>query len=215
MSEIFQLGLTGGIGSGKSTVAAILADIGAAVADADAIARQTCSVGGAAIPAISDMFGTGFLTKDGALDREKMRAHAFHDKTALKTLEAIIHPLVGLEIQAQVIAAANRGCRCIVLDIPLLVESGRWASMVDHVLVVDCSAEIQLNRVIARSQLARQEVEKIIASQASREHRLGSADTVVCNVNLSIPELKNEVLQISHRFGLSSQQPTAKPDKLV
>lgn len=212
MSDIFQLGLTGGIGSGKSTVAAILADLGAAVADADAIARLTCSAGGAAIPAIADSFGTGFLTVDGALDREKMRAHAFHDKTALKTLESIIHPLVGLEIQAQTVNAAHRGCQCIVLDIPLLVESGRWTSMVDHVLVVDCTAEIQISRVVARSQLTRQEVQKIIASQASRERRLGSADTVVFNVNLSIPELKHEVLQTSHRFGLSSQQPTAKPD---
>lgn len=212
MSGIFQLGLTGGIGSGKSTVAAILANLGAAVADADAIARQTCSAGGAAIQAITESFGAGFLTLDGALDREKMRAHAFHDKTALRTLESIIHPLVGLEIQARSVAAANRGCQCIVLDIPLLVESGRWTSMVDHVFVVDCMAEVQINRVIARSQLTRQEVEKIIASQASRERRLGSADTVVFNVDLSITDLKNAVQQISHRFGLSSQQPTAKPD---
>lgn len=212
MSSIFQLGLTGGIGSGKSTVAAILADLGAAVADADAIARQTCSAGGSAIQAITDSFGAGFLTLDGALDREKMRAHAFHDKAALRTLESIIHPLVQLEIQALSVAAANRGCQCIVLDIPLLVESGRWTSMVDHVLVVDCMAEVQINRVITRSQLSRQEVGKIIASQASRERRLGSADTVVFNVDLSITELTNEVQQISHRFGLSSHQPTVKPD---
>ena len=212
MSGIFQLGLTGGIGSGKSTVAAILADSGAAVADADAIARQTCSAGGAAVEALTDFFGAGFLTLDGALDREKMRVHAFNDKAALKALESIIHPLVRLEIQAQAVAAANFGCQCIVLDIPLLIESGRWTSMVDHVLVVDCMAEVQINRVIARNQLTRQEVEKIIASQASRKRRLASADTVVFNVNLSIPELTNEVQQISHRFGLSSQQPTAKPD---
>ena len=212
MSGIFQLGLTGGIGSGKSTVAAILADLGAAVADADAIARQTCSAGGAAIQASRDSFGVGFLTLDGALDREKMRAHAFHDKTVLRALESIIHPLVGLEIQAQAVAAANLGCQCIVLDIPLLVESGRWTSMVDHVLVVDCTPDVQISRVMARSQLTRQEVEKIIASQARRERRLASADTVVFNVNLSIPELKDEVQQISHRFGLSSQKLTAKPD---
>ena len=205
MSGIFQLGLTGGIGSGKSTVAAILADLGAAVADADAIARQTCSAGGDAIQAITDSFGAGFLTLDGALDREKMRAHAFQDKTVLRALESIIHPLVGLEIQAQALAAANLGCQCIVLDIPLLVESSRWTSMVDHVLVVDCMAEVQINRVMARSQLTRQEVEKIISSQASRKRRLASADTVVFNVSLSLAELKNEVLQISHRFGLSSE----------
>jgi len=206
---VVRLGLTGGIGSGKSTVARLLADAGAAVVDADAIARELTAPGGQAMPLVTATFGPDFVTPDGALDREKMRVLAYADPTARKRLESIIHPLVGLETQSQATIATNQGRTCIVFDIPLLVESPHWRQKVDHVLVVDCTPEVQINRVMARSHLKRDDIEKIISSQARRERRLGAADTVIFNVNLSLEELADEVRQISHRFGLSSKQPAA------
>ena len=203
MVSVVRLGLTGGIGSGKSTVARLLADRGAAVVDADAIARELTAPGGLAMPSIAFTFGQDFMTSAGALDRAKMRILAYTDATARKRLESIIHPLVALETQKQAAAAANAGRPCIVFDIPLLVESPNWRQEVDHVLVVDCTPEVQISRAMARSHLTRSEVEKIIASQAGREQRLGAADTVIFNVDLSLEELADEVRQISHRFGLS------------
>ena len=139
----FQVGLTGGIGSGKSTVATLLARWGAAIIDADAIARQLTAPGGLAMPAIAQQFGTEFVTADRALDRDRMRALAFSDPGAKLRLEAIIHPLVGAESARQVQAAVAGGSRCIVFDIPLLVESGRWRSQLDQVVVVDCAVATQ------------------------------------------------------------------------
>ncbi len=203
MSPPLRLGLTGGIGSGKSTVARLLADRGAAVVDADAIARELTAPGGLAMPSITDTFGVAFVSQEGVLDREKMRILIHTDPTARKRLEAIIHPLVALEAEAQAALAAREGRRCIVFDIPLLVESPLWRSMVDYVLVVDCTQQVQIDRVMARDQLTRDEVEKIMASQAGRELRLAGADSVIYNVGLSLEELAHEVRQISHRFGLS------------
>lgn len=200
---MIRLGLTGGIGSGKSTVARLLADRGAAVVDADAIARELTEPDGLAMPSIAAKFGRGFITPNGALDREKMRALAFTDATARKRLESIIHPLVGMETQRQALTAANEGHACVVFDIPLLVESSIWRQKLDHVLVVDCNPEVQISRVMARNHLTREAIEKIISSQAGRKQRLGAADTVICNIDLSLAELADEVRQISHRFGLS------------
>jgi dephospho-CoA kinase len=163
---MIKVGLTGGIGSGKSTVLAMLADLGAATIDADAISRATTAVGGAAIPAIARVFGADFVTAAGALDRERMRSHAYADPNARKRLEEIIHPLVGQESARQVQAAMDAGAHCIVFDIPLLVESGRWRSQVDRVLVIDCSPETQVARVVARSALKPEEVLAIIGAQA-------------------------------------------------
>lgn len=204
MPPVVRLGLTGGIGSGKSTVARLLADRGAAVVDADAIARQLTAPGGLALPLIAATFGQHLITPAGALDREKMRALAFTDASMRKRLESIIHPLVALETQRQASSAAREARACIVFDIPLLVESPGWRQKVDLVLVVDCTPETQITRVKARSHLTRHEIEKIILSQAGRERRLGAADTVIFNVGLSLEELADEVRQISHRFGLSS-----------
>lgn len=205
MPYVVRLGLTGGIGSGKSTVAKLLAHSGAAVVDADAIARALTAPGGQAMPAIARLFGPHFVTPDGALDREQMRALAYTDTTARKRLESIIHPLVALETQRQAAAAAHDHHTCIVFDIPLLVESPNWRQKVDQVLVVDCTPEVQISRVMARSQLTRDAIEQIIAAQASRIQRLGAADTVIFNVNLSLAQLAGEVHQMSHRFGLSSK----------
>jgi dephospho-CoA kinase len=204
VTPIVRLGLTGGIGSGKSSVARMLADRGAAVVDADAIARDLTAPGGLALPLITATFGAHVITPTGALDREKMRLLAFADPAARKRLEAIIHPLVGQEANHQAMLAANEGRSCTVFDIPLLVESGSWRQKVDHVLVVDCTPEVQISRVMARNQLTRAEISKIIASQSARGYRLRAADTVIFNVGLSLAELAAEVGQISPCFGLSS-----------
>ena len=197
-----RLGLTGGIGSGKSTVAAFLSHHGAAVIDADAISRSTTAAGGTAIDAIRAEFGAQFITAEGALDRDAMRSLAYTDSGARKRLEAIIHPLVGLEASQQALQAVADGKSCIVFDIPLLVESIYWRRQVDRVLVVDCALDVQIERVMSRSELSREAVEKIIASQASRENRLKAADHVIYNVGLSIEQLAAEVKQLTHRFGL-------------
>ena len=197
-----RVGLTGGIGSGKSTVLGMLADLGAATIDADAISRATTAAGGAAIPAIAQAFGADFVTAGGALDRARMRAHAYADPGARKRLEEIIHPLVGQESTRQVQAALDSGARCIVFDIPLLVETGRWRSQVDQVLVIDCSPGTQVARVTARSGPKPEEVLAIIGSQAPRALRLAAADAVICNEGLSLDELRDNVVQVARRFGL-------------
>ena len=197
-----RIGLTGGIGSGKSTVLQMLVQRGAAAIDADAISRATTAAGGAAIPLISQQFGPEFITADGALDRARMRERAYAHPQARRELEQIIHPLVGQESARQVQAALAAGARCIVFDIPLLVESGRWRQQVDRVLVVDCEPETQVARVAARSGLAPGEVRAIIAAQAPRALRLAAADIVICNEGLSLEALANEVEQAAQSFGL-------------
>lgn len=203
MSRLVRIGLTGGIGSGKSTVAALLAECGATVVDADAIARALSAADGDAMPSIAAAFGPDFVTATGALDRDKMRALIHADAKARQRLESLIHPLVALETQRQAAVAVAQGQRCIVFDVPLLVESSVWRQKVDHVLVVDCTPEVQIRRVMARSQLSRPDVERILASQALRERRLGAADTVIYNADLSLEQLANEVRQIAQCFGLS------------
>lgn len=197
-----RVGLTGGIGSGKSTVLAMLAQLGATPVDADAISRRTTAAGGAAIAEVARVFGADFITPEGALHRERMREHTFADPQARKQLEAIIHPLVGAESARQVRAAVAAGAKCIVFDIPLLVESGRWRGQVDRVLVVDCSEATQVARVVQRSGLAEAAVRAIIAAQASREQRLAAADAVICNEGISLEELAHEVKQVAASFGL-------------
>ena len=197
-----RIGLTGGIGSGKSTVLAMLQEFGAVAIDADAISRGTTASGGAAIAAIARRFGPEFITGDGALDRARMRERAYAQPEARRELEQIVHPLVGEEIERQVQAALAAGARCIVFDIPLLVESGRWRSQLDRVLVVDCPPETQVARVTARSGLAPEQVRAIIAAQAPRALRLAAADVVICNEGLSLDALRHEVQQAARSFGL-------------
>lgn len=204
MLTALKLGLTGGIGSGKSTVAALLGAGGAAVVDADAIARELTAPHGLAMPMIVAAFGAEFMTAEGALEREKMRTLAYANASDRQRLEAIMHPLIRQETQRLTALAQAQERQCIVFDIPLLIESATWRQQVDQVLVVDCTAEIQISRVMARSQLRRDEVEKIISTQASRQRRLGAADAVIFNVGLSLEALADEIRQISHHFGLSS-----------
>jgi dephospho-CoA kinase len=197
-----RIGLTGGIGSGKSTVLAMLQERGAAAIDADAISRSTTAAGGAAIEAIARQFGPDFITPEGALDRARMRERAYAQPEARRELEQIIHPLVGAEIARQVQAAEAAGARCIVHDIPLLVESPRWRPRLDRVLVVDCAPETQVARVVARSALSPAEVRAIIAAQAPRALRLAAADLVICNEGLTLDALRHEVQQAARSFGL-------------
>ena len=199
---MLRIGLTGGIGSGKSTVLHELVLLGAVGIDADAISRATTAPGGAAIPLIAQRFGSEFVTPEGALDRSRMRERAYADPAARKQLEAIIHPLVGAESERQVRAAEAAGARCVVFDIPLLVESGRWRQQVHRVLVVDCSEETQVLRVVQRSGLKADEVRAIIAAQAPRALRLAAADLVICNEALSLQELAAEVKQVGQALGL-------------
>ncbi|MEY2660301.1 MAG: Dephospho-CoA kinase [Pseudomonadota bacterium] len=190
---VLKIGLTGGIGSGKSTVAGMLRERGAAIIDADAISRASTAPGGAAMAAIAAQFGPEFITPEGALNRERMRERVFQDPQARQQLEAIIHPLVAQETARQTQAAIDAGHRCLVFDVPLLAESAHWRGRVDRVLVVDCSAQTQISRVMARSGLKAEEVERIIAAQSSREKRLAMADWVILNDGLSLDELRGRV----------------------
>jgi dephospho-CoA kinase len=198
----WRIGLTGGIGSGKSTVLDMLRARGAAAIDADAISRAVTAPGGAAIPAIAQHFGPEFVDAAGALDRARMRELAYAQPASRKHLEDIIHPLVGAESARQEAAALAAGSPCIVHDIPLLVESGRWRARLHRVLVVDCEPETQVARVVARSALAPDAVRAIIAAQAPRALRLAAADLVICNEALTLDGLRSEVEQAAHTFGL-------------
>ena len=199
---MWRLGLTGGIGSGKSTVASMLRAFGAAVVDADAISRAVTQVGGAAIPAIRAQFGDAFVTADGALDRDRMRAASFSDPAARRRLESIVHPLVGEETARQEAVAVHAGVGCVVFDIPLLVESRRWRQRVDHVVVVDCPPEVQIRRVVARNGLEPLAVQRIIDAQAPRTLRLAAADTVLFNGGDTLEALERHVGRVAQRFGL-------------
>ena len=193
-SHTLRIGLTGGIGSGKSTVGQMLQARGAAVIDADAIARSLTAPHGAAMPAIAQAFGTEFITTEGALDRERMRAHVFQHPEAKQALEAIIHPLVSQETQRQAQEAIAQGHLTLVFDVPLLVESGaRWRTQVDRVLVVDCSVDTQIQRVMARNGWDRATVERIIAAQASRAQKLAAADWVISNDDITLETLYKRV----------------------
>jgi dephospho-CoA kinase len=202
MQSVIRIGLTGGIGSGKSTVASILRTAGAAVIDSDAISRRSTAPGGSAIDDIRRQFGHDLITADGALDRDKMRQRVFSDPDERKRLEAIVHPVVQRETQQQAHAAIEAGHRVIVFDVPLLVESAHWRGRVDKVLVIDCTPEVQVERTLQRSGLPAQAVVQIMASQASRELRLKAADLVIFNALVTLDELAVQVKQAAHRFGL-------------
>ncbi|WP_197386827.1 dephospho-CoA kinase [Ralstonia pseudosolanacearum] len=180
------IGLTGGIGSGKSYVAERLAERGAAVVDTDAIAHEITAPGGAAIPKLVEAFGPGILRADGAMDRDAMRALAFSDTTAKARLEQITHPLIReISLSRGAAAQASDTCPYLVYVVPLLVESlsghHSWRALVDRILVIDCPVETQIARVIARNGLPRALVESIVARQATREARLAVADDVIDN----------------------------------
>ena len=173
------VGLTGGIGSGKSTVADAFVALGVTVIDTDAIAHELSSVQGGAIPEILAAFGAGVLGPDGALDRTAMRRRVFSDRAAKDRLEAILHPMIRRESERRCQNAVNTPY--VVLVVPLLVENNNYGQLVDRVLVVDCEEALQIERVIARSGLAEDEVRAIMAAQATRAERLAAANDVLMN----------------------------------
>jgi dephospho-CoA kinase len=197
-----KIGLTGGIGSGKSTVAGILSRLGARVIDADAISRSITAPEGAGIVAIAEAFGSGAITANGALDRDQMRRLVFSDPGAKILLERIVHPLVAQQIALQTAQAQEDGVRCLVLDIPLLVESVHWRKSLDRILVVDCPVATQVERVVRRNGLARSEVERIIEAQSTRQQRLQAADFVIFNAEKSLGEIAGELAWLGAQFGL-------------
>ncbi len=190
---MFAVGLTGGIGSGKTTVADLFAAQGAAVVDTDVIAHRITAPGGSAMPLIEEAFGPQFIAADGSLDRAKMRTLVFSDNAAKARLEAITHPLIRAETERERNAATGP---YIVFVVPLLVESGTWKSRVDRVLVVDCSVETQIARVMRRNAFSREAVLAIVARQATREARLAAADDVIVNDNAALDLLAKEVRRL-------------------
>ena len=201
-TQALRIAITGGIGSGKSTVARLMVNLGAALIDADALSHELTARGGAAIVPIMEQFGASVLTQDGALDRSVMRTRVFGDPQARRTLELIMHPLVGQLASERGRDAERAGFRCVLFDIPLLAESSGWRQRVDRVLVVDCDHDTQIERVINRSQLTRTTVEAIIAAQATRQQRLRCADCVLNNTQDSLETLATEVKQLASSFGL-------------
>jgi dephospho-CoA kinase len=204
----YVVGLTGGIGSGKSAAADLFAAHGVAVVDTDAIAHALSKAGGAAMPAIRAEFGAAVVAADGALDRAAMRAIVFADEStktsARKRLEAILHPLIRAESERQLAAAA---APYAMLVVPLLIESGSYRERVDRVAVVDCREETQIARVMSRNGLARAEVERILAAQATRAERLAAADDIIDNdgeiaaLPPRIERLHADYLALARRIG--------------
>lgn len=205
------LGLTGGIGSGKSAAAAIFGELGAQVIDVDQIAHELSAPGGAAIPFIQKSFGDTLLTPEGALDRQAMRQLVFTDPAAKKKLEAILHPMISSESQRRCHSALNRGAPYVVLVVPLLIESGTYRNRAARICVVDCPEEAQIARVMARSGLAREEVQRIMATQAKRETRLAAADDVIDNTG-DLDQLRRQVepLHQSYLAALASKKTLAR-----
>ncbi|MHA7681909.1 dephospho-CoA kinase [Cupriavidus sp. PET2-C1] len=179
---MLQIGLTGGIGSGKTRVADLFAARGAALIDTDLLAHEITAPGGLAIPALLEAFGPACLRADGAMDRNAMRELVFSDPAAKARLEGITHPLIRQLTEARAAAIRASGLHpYLIYVVPLLVESGSWRARVDRVLVVDCSEATQIARVMARNGFSQGQVEAIMARQARRSERLAAADDVVDN----------------------------------
>lgn len=206
----FVVGLTGGIGSGKSAAAEHFAALGASVVDTDAIAHALTASGGAAIAALQQAFGEGVLTPAGALDRAAMRRRVFADPAERARLEAILHPLIRAEAERQLCHPAGADFVYFVLVVPLLAETGAYRDRVDRVLVIDCPPERQISRVMARSSLARTEVEAILAAQATRDRRLAIADDVIEN-DADLDALRARVATLHARYRTAAAEKRGIP----
>ena len=192
----FVVGLTGGIGSGKSAAADAFAGLGATVVDTDAIAHELTGAGGAAMPEVERIFGKDVIGESGAMDRRKVRAKVFADPLAKKALEALLHPLIREESRRRIAAAQGP---YVVHVVPLLVESIDYRGRVDRVLVIDCPEDVQVERVKARSGLSDAEVRAIVASQATRAERLAAADDVIQNGG-TIDALRKQVAAFHQKY---------------
>lgn len=193
-----RIGLTGGIGSGKSTVARRWVALGAVLVDTDAIARALTAPAGAALPALAEAFGPQIIGADGALDRERMRGIAFGEPQARRRLEGVLHPMIGAEAARQ---AAAAGDVPVVFDVPLLAESAHWRSRVGRICVVDCNEQTQLERVMQRSGWDEATVRRVIAQQATRARRRAVADAVIYNDGLGLEALHAEVDALAAMWG--------------
>jgi len=206
----FSIGLTGGIGCGKSTVADMFAARGASIVDTDQIAHSLTAPDGTAMPALLAEFGAEYADANGALDRTKMRTLVFSDASAKARLEAILHPRIR---QATLTAAVEATGSYVIFAVPLLVESGGWVERVNRVLVIDCLESLQVARVMARNGLSEEQVKAIMATQATRAMRLAAADDVIDNngdlaaLEPQIAQLHDVYLAFSKRItGMGSQR---------
>lgn len=202
----FSVGLTGGIGSGKTTVANLFEARGASVIDTDQIAHQLTAPEGAAIPEIHAQFGEAFLTSDGAMDRQKMRAYVFEEPTARSRLESILHPLI--RVAAEQAAVEAQGIYPIFV-VPLLIESGTWRERVSRIVVIDCQETTQVRRVMQRSGLPEPQVRAIMAAQTSRRERLAVANDIIDNDGDDITALTS---QVEHLHALYTAWAAKTPD---
>lgn len=194
---MFAVGLTGGIGSGKSTVADLFAAHGVPLVDTDLIAHRITAPHGIAMAPIAGEFGEAFVAPDGSLDRARMRTLVFSDDSARKRLEGITHPLIRAETEREQREAQGP---YVIVVVPLLVESGKWKTRVNRVLTVDCSVETQISRVMSRNNFSREQVLAIIARQATREARLAAADDVIDNDNAPLDALTAQVDALHHVY---------------
>lgn len=185
-----HIGLTGGIGSGKSTVAKALVACGATLVDTDAIARSLTLAGGAAMPALAAAFGPEAVAADGSLNRDHMRQRVFTHPEHKRQLEAILHPMIGVQAQQQALAAAGRP---VVFDVPLLTESSHWRQRVQRVLVVDCNESTQIARVAQRPGWTAEAALRVVEQQATRTQRRQIADAVIHNEGLDLQDLDEQV----------------------
>lgn len=195
-AQAFTIGLTGGIGSGKTTVANMFAELGAYLVDTDLVAHALTTENGAAISAIENAFGSGFILPSGAMNREKMRQHVFSQPDEKKRLEAILHPLIREKTEAA--AKESTGIYTIFV-VPLLIESGSWKQRVSRVLVIDCSEQTQLQRVMSRNGMTQEQVLSIMRTQASRDQRLNAADDVIVNEG-SLDQIQLEVRRLHDKY---------------
>ncbi|OOZ37303.1 dephospho-CoA kinase [Solemya velesiana gill symbiont] len=200
---MFTVGLTGGIGSGKSAVSGLFSELGVPVTDADEVAREVVEPGQPVLATLEKRFGPQILDVEGRLQRKVLRELVFNDERARKDLEAILHPLIRQRIRQHL---ANVEYPYAILSIPLLVETGQ-SSQVDQVLVVDCPVDLQIRRICQRDGITTEQAQAILAAQASREERLKAADDIIENTG-EIGRLKPKVLSLHHRYLELAEQPS-------
>ncbi|GJL74091.1 dephospho-CoA kinase [Nitrosomonas sp.] len=193
---VLTVGLTGGIGCGKSSAAEIFTELGIGVVDTDQIAHELTQLNGTAIASIRNLFGDAFITREGALDRKKMRQLIFTDNSQRAQLEALLHPLI---LEETVRRVQQSQSPYVVVAIPLLFETSGYDHLIQRILVIDCDEQLQITRTMARSRLSAEEVKAIMAAQINRQHRLKNADDIVVN-NQDIGYLKEQILQLHQNY---------------
>ncbi len=203
----FSVGLTGGIGCGKTTVADMFGELGATLVDTDLIAHSMTVPHGPAMPAILAAFGPQFAAPDGALDRARMRALVFADPAAKARLEAILHPMIR---DAALAAAAAATGPYVIFVVPLLIESGNWRERVTRILAIDCPEQVQIARVMARNGLTEEQVRAIMATQVTRAERLAAADDVIVNDG-KIGELAPQIARLHANYMAFSERMARLP----